>query len=330
MPLVAPDPRSYNSATNDYGFPLGSFYTDPRDGRTWRFIRNGNAAGDANITIGQVVEWASATDYIVSSTRAAGSSLGRIPAGIHDGTGLITKNFYGFILVKGFISDVGSAFCAAGSGAGAPGVLLTSSAVAGECADVVNAYDHPWGFGLAAETAASGVCGALAAMRGGWTVPTPIGAVVPSSYNSSTNAEGYVLGEHYSYYGADGPPTGIYRFFQNANGAGDTAIRNGDVCELASTTAFVVSASRAAGSSLGRVPMGVGVGTIDKGKYGFLLVCGRHTSIPSTTGTINVQREQKTHTVTGEGTNVTAAFDVPWGTALTAVSGAVYTADVCL
>ena len=158
-------------------------------------------------------------------------------------------------------------------------------------------------------------------------MPTSIGLIEPGSYNSSTNAENFILGQHYSYSGATSP-VGVYRFVQNANAAGDAAIANGQLCEWASTSSYVVSSTRAAGSSLGRAPAGVAVGTIDKNKYGFLLVAGRHTAIPSTTGTVTDGREQKSHTVTGEGTDVTNAYDARWGVAQTVVSGGTYSVMV--
>jgi hypothetical protein len=65
------------------------------NGKAYRYV----LAEDANILIGDVVEYADSTGYEVTKDRASGSSLGRIVAGV--AVGGITDGQYGWIQVNG-------------------------------------------------------------------------------------------------------------------------------------------------------------------------------------------------------------------------------------
>lgn len=70
----------------------------------------------------------------------------------------------------------------------------------------------------------------------------------------------------------------IYRYVQVV----DTAVANGHVVEVADAAVdYEVSKDRSGGSSIGRIPAGVAIGTISKDYYGWVLVKGVHTSVLS-------------------------------------------------
>jgi hypothetical protein len=76
-------------------------YRMSADGKIYRYVQ----ALDIAVADGYVVENADAANsYKVSIDRAGGSSIGRIPAGV--GIGAITKDYYGWVLVRGVHNSV--------------------------------------------------------------------------------------------------------------------------------------------------------------------------------------------------------------------------------
>lgn len=278
----------------------------------YRLLRNANGAGDNAWSAGRVLEWASATDYLATTDRAGSSSLGRIPCGI--AMAAVPKNGYGLVLVAGLHPAVKIT-----AGTANVGRRQTSGATVGDGTDCVNAYDPSYGVALTAS--GSGTYAVYVRMHGGWTVATALGAD-PSSYNSSTNAEGYILGQHYSWQDR------VFVFLRNANAAGDADLTAGDVVEQASASLYTVSSTRAAGSSLGRIPMGVVPvgGAVTKNNYFFAQVFGRHASVKA--ASVTVGREVTTSTVQGQAQSVANAYDWPFGVALTTVSGGIFTCEI--
>ena len=81
---------------------LGQLFTDEATGYVYRYVQFKDAVTYA---AGQVVEWASATGLTaVTNDRSGGSAVGNIPAGIC--LRVMTQNYYGFILVKGFYATI--------------------------------------------------------------------------------------------------------------------------------------------------------------------------------------------------------------------------------
>lgn len=144
-------------------------------------------------------------------------------------------------------------------------------------------------------------------------MPQPIG-FDPSLVNQSTTGY-FVAGETREYAGA------IYRFVQNANGASDNALADGDLVYWASATAYTVcNALNGVGSALsGNPAAGIAVGAVTKGNYGFIMIFGRHTNVKSTSTTAGVP--QKVSATAATVTDQTAATIAQVGTALTATSG---------
>lgn len=70
----------------------------------------------------------------------------------------------------------------------------------------------------------------------------------------------------------------FYKYVQ----AVDLALANGDAVEIGSTAVdYKVTQDRAGGSSIGRVPAGVAIGTITANYYGWIQIKGVHTSVKS-------------------------------------------------
>ena len=152
----------------------------------------------------------------------------------------------------------------------------------------------------------------------------------PATWNSSVAAP-FTLEARYSWQGRE------YRYFRNANGASDNAIADGDVWVFAATSvsgttvnAGVVS-NALAGTGTGlplNPPAGVGVGTVTKNYYGFLLVRGRHSNVKSTSSTAGTL--QKVSATAATCTDQTGATIPSIGKALTATSGGRCTVEVNL
>ena len=109
-------------------------------------------AEDANILIGDVVEYADSTGYEVTKDRAGGSSLGRIVAGV--AIAAITDGQYGWIQVNGV-----NTYCRT-DGSVAAGNALVPHASTDGVADVaesgstaVNTEAQVFGYALTTDTA---------------------------------------------------------------------------------------------------------------------------------------------------------------------------------
>ena len=94
----------------------------------------------------------------------------------------------------------------------------------------------------------------------------------------------------------------IYRYVQ----ALDIAVANGLVVENAdAANSYEVSIDRAGGSSIGRIPAGVGIGAITADYYGWVLVRGVHTSVLSD-GSVAVGEAVVPHASTNGGIDTAA------------------------
>lgn len=61
--------------------------------------------------------------------------------------------------------------------------------------------------------------------------------------------------------------------------AEDANLANGDVVEFSDTSGYEVTKDRSGGSSIGRAPAGVAIGTITDGQYGWIQVYGKHSAV---------------------------------------------------
>lgn len=115
-------------------------------------------------------------------------------------------------------------------------------------------------------------------------MPTPVG-FDPSSYNSATSG-GFNPGSIYEYNGS------LYKFIKTVDAVNVT---NGMVLELASTSGTQYgTVDRSGGSSVGRIPIGVAVGSITAGNYGFILIKGVHTAIKDALNTMTAVGDKAT------------------------------------
>lgn len=150
---------------------------------------------------------------------------------------------------------------------------------------------------------------------------TPIG-FDPTIYTSASAAP-FTLGAIYS--GTDGR---LFRYVYNNSGV---SITNGTVCCWNNSSSYtVIGANRASGlvgTPAAQSVAGVAVGTIPTTSYGFILVRGIHQSVLGV-ATVTLQRAQKASGTNDSGTDVTNAYDPSFGTALSTISGGVYTVDV--
>lgn len=108
-------------------------------------------AEDANILVGDVVEYSDSTGYEVSKDRASGSSLGRIVAGV--AIGGITDGQYGWVQVSGVNNYVRT------DGSATAGAALVPHASTDGVADVaesgstaVNTEAQVFGYALTTDT----------------------------------------------------------------------------------------------------------------------------------------------------------------------------------
>ena len=90
------NPSQYNTATADPTLVVGGLYEWVGDGYIYRYVQFKDAVTYA---AGQSVEYAATTGLAVTNDRAGGSSVGRAAAGVC--LGVMTQNYYGFILVQG-------------------------------------------------------------------------------------------------------------------------------------------------------------------------------------------------------------------------------------
>lgn len=143
---------------------------------------------------------------------------------------------------------------------------------------------------------------------------TPVG-FDPANYNSSSNAEGFVLGQVYDYNGR------LFRFYKTVDAVN---VLNGMVVEWASTTTYNVTVDRAGGSSLGRNPVGVAVGSVTAGNYGFFLVLGIHSAVRDAANALTAGVKVIPHATTdGDAAPATAYTDRVIGVCLANASGGV-------
>jgi hypothetical protein len=84
---------SHNDASPVYA--VGTVVRDDATNKVYKYVQ----IEDAAVAIGDVVEYSDVTGNEVTKDRAAGSSLGRVVAGVAIGT--ITDAYYGFIQVAG-------------------------------------------------------------------------------------------------------------------------------------------------------------------------------------------------------------------------------------
>ena len=124
---------------------------------------------------------------------------------------------------------------------------------------------------------------------------TPIG--FDPTYAAATIGS-LTLGAIYS----DGPK--IYRCVKTI----DLNATNGMVGEMAFASSWVLTVDRAGGSSLGRIPGGVFVGSVTAGYYCLVLIDGLHAAVKDAAGALNaVGARVRTHaTVDGDAAKATA------------------------
>ena len=148
---------------------------------------------------------------------------------------------------------------------------------------------------------------------------TPIG-FDPSTYSSTTEAP-FVLGQEFD--PGDGK---VYRYAKFVDAI---AYANGQVVELASTTAFHVTNDRAGGSSLGRLPVGVCLRVMAQNEYGWVLVRGRHTAIKDAANAAVLGVKQMSHaTADGDAAPATAYTSNWFCVALANASGGTFPGEI--
>ncbi len=87
--------RSLTESSVTARYEPGVIFHDGASGKSYRYVR----AEDANITVGQVLEYSDTSGYEVTNDRAGGSSIGRVVAGVAIGS--IADASYGWIQVSG-------------------------------------------------------------------------------------------------------------------------------------------------------------------------------------------------------------------------------------
>lgn len=144
-------------------------------------------------------------------------------------------------------------------------------------------------------------------------MPTPL-TLDPGTWNSSVAAP-YTLGALYE----TGGKMYMYVLLTDAVNAS-----NGMVAEMASTTAYTVTVDRSGGSSLGRGPVGVFVGSVTAGNYGFIQVEGIHSAVKDAAAGLTALVKVTSHASTdGDAAPATAYTDKIIGFALAATAGGV-------
>lgn len=128
-------------------FTPGTVVRDKSTGNVYKYI----LVEDADLALGDVVEYSDASGYEVTKDRASGSSLGRVAAGV--ALGKITDGYYGWIQVSGLNTRVKSD----GSVAVGQGMVphATSDGVADSVesgSTAVNTEAQVFGYALVADT----------------------------------------------------------------------------------------------------------------------------------------------------------------------------------
>lgn len=141
----------------------------------------------------------------------------------------------------------------------------------------------------------------------------------PGNWNSSTAAP-YTLGALYEDAGK------VYTYVLLTDAVNAT---NGMVAEQASTTAYTVSVDRDAGTTLGRAPVGVFVGSVTAGNYGFIQVRGIHSAVKDAANALSALGKVTSHATTdGDAAPTTAYTDKTIGYALANAAGGVVAVDL--
>jgi len=128
-------------------FTPGTVHQDKATSKVYKYVR----AEDANLAVGDVVEYSDTSGYEVTKDRSGGASLGRIAAGVALGT--ITDAYYGWIQVQGLNTytktdgsvAVGEALVPHASADGQADTVASGSTVANTEAQV-------FGYALVADT----------------------------------------------------------------------------------------------------------------------------------------------------------------------------------
>lgn len=142
------DFTSHNDATPKV--KVGTVVTDKATGKQFKYVK----VVDANVTVGQSLEFAAADGCTVTNDRAGGSSLGRMVAGV--AVGAITKNQYGFIQVAGLNAYVKTGGSVAAGHVLVPHASTDGIAVTGTTS---TAAMQNFGYALAADTTSA--CGSV-------------------------------------------------------------------------------------------------------------------------------------------------------------------------
>ncbi len=136
---------SHNDATPVV--PAGTVKQDAGTSKVFKYVQ----VEDANLAIGDVVEYSDVTGKEVTKDRAGGSSIGRVVAGVALGT--ITDGNYGWIQVSGL-----NTYCKT-DGSVAAGEAIVPHASTDGVADsvasgstVVNTEAQVFGYSLVADT----------------------------------------------------------------------------------------------------------------------------------------------------------------------------------
>jgi hypothetical protein len=134
---------------------VGTLVED-ESGKVYRYVQFKDAVTYA---AGQPVVWAAATPTAVTNDISGGSNVGALVAGI--ALGVMTQNYYGFVLGKGYYSAV----VTNGDDDIAAGDFLILGGSDGTCnSGTVSAAD--FGYALAADVDASNTVAALIFCRG--------------------------------------------------------------------------------------------------------------------------------------------------------------------
>ena len=136
---------SHNDATPL--FAPGTVVTTEDGSKAYKYIR----VEDANLAVGDVVEYSDTSGYEVTKDRSGGASLGRVAAGVALGT--ITDAYYGWIQVAGLNTYTKSDGSVAVGDALVP--HATSDGVADTAASgstVANTEAQVFGYALVADT----------------------------------------------------------------------------------------------------------------------------------------------------------------------------------
>lgn len=147
-------------------------------------------------------------------------------------------------------------------------------------------------------------------------MPTPLN-LDPGTWNSTVAAP-YTLGETYSVGGK------LYKYVLLSGAGGAVNATNGMVAEQYIATGHTVTLDRSdsTSSGLGRAPVGVFVGAVTAGNYGFIQIEGIHSAVKDAANALALLGKVASHaTVDGDAKAVAAYTDITIGWALAAAGG---------